>query len=364
MVDYFARQAGEEPIVVRFNGGAQAGHTVCTPEGDRHVFHSYGAGTLAGARTYLARTCVINPVLWAQEWRELFWTGPPPLPIGEAKAMHDRRYLRTRIFVDREAPVTTVYDMLLNQHIESQLSEQRHGSCGAGIHKTMVRQLQPELRLFAADLESTTKVRTIVGRIREQYKVWDDIYSTDEVFERFVADCEDMAHQINVTDSRMLAKREVIFEGAQGLLLDQDQERFFPHVTHSKTGLCNALAMAEDLQIWQLDACYVTRSYVTRHGAGELPSEDPRLEYFDNTNVTNPWQGRLRFAPMSPENEDLISRAIMDDLSVVRHNRVNVTARCAMTHIDQQMVKRSPPWPLHYTSTGPTWKDVKDQQRR
>ena len=52
ITDYLCRQV-ENPLVIRFNGGAQAGHTVTTPEGIRHIFSHFGSGTLAGA-SYLS----------------------------------------------------------------------------------------------------------------------------------------------------------------------------------------------------------------------------------------------------------------------------------------------------------------------
>ncbi len=47
--DYYAAAFGTDGIVARFNGGAQAGHTVVTPDGLRHVFGHIGSGALAGA---------------------------------------------------------------------------------------------------------------------------------------------------------------------------------------------------------------------------------------------------------------------------------------------------------------------------
>ena len=54
LTDYYAAKS-KHSVVVRFNGGPQAGHTVVTPEGKRHVFSHYGSGTLAGAQTFLSK---------------------------------------------------------------------------------------------------------------------------------------------------------------------------------------------------------------------------------------------------------------------------------------------------------------------
>src|SRR3954469_646850 len=77
LTDYYAALAGEEgyPVrayVIRFNGGAQAGHTVVTPgEGKRHIFSHFGSGALAGATTFLSRFFVVNPIFFRNECKAL-----------------------------------------------------------------------------------------------------------------------------------------------------------------------------------------------------------------------------------------------------------------------------------------------------
>jgi len=91
---------------------------------------------------------------------------------------------------------------------------------------------------------------------------------------------------------------QVVFEGAQGLLLDQDRGAF-PYVTRSHTGIRNALDVAAEAGIDAVDATYVSRAYLTRHGAGPLSRELPGKPYpgiQDSTNVPNEFQGTLRFA--------------------------------------------------------------------
>ena len=104
--------------VVRYNGGAQAGHTVCKANGIRHVFHHVGAGTFSGATTHLSKFFVVNPILANQELAELAQLGYNPV-----------------ITVDLYAPVTTPIDMMINQAVEQQRGNNRHGSCGIGFVK-------------------------------------------------------------------------------------------------------------------------------------------------------------------------------------------------------------------------------------
>ncbi len=50
-----AAATGDDGIVVRYNGGAQAGHTVVTPDGRRHVFSHVGSGAFSGTASFLSR---------------------------------------------------------------------------------------------------------------------------------------------------------------------------------------------------------------------------------------------------------------------------------------------------------------------
>lgn len=81
MTDYFCHQSsakGEKCLVVLHNGGPQRGHTVVTPEGERHVFHHFGSGTFTGADTYLSEDFILNPMVFRQEWEELEKLGVSP----------------------------------------------------------------------------------------------------------------------------------------------------------------------------------------------------------------------------------------------------------------------------------------------
>src|SRR5580698_7114906 len=69
ITDFLCSQL-DDCLVVRFNGGAQAGHTVVTLRG-RHVFHHFGSGTFNDSPTFLSRFFVVNPLLWEKEHIEL-----------------------------------------------------------------------------------------------------------------------------------------------------------------------------------------------------------------------------------------------------------------------------------------------------
>ncbi len=61
ITDFLVRQT-QAGVVVRYNGGAQAGHNVVTPEGVHHTFSQFGSGSFVpGVKTYLSKHMVIHP---------------------------------------------------------------------------------------------------------------------------------------------------------------------------------------------------------------------------------------------------------------------------------------------------------------
>jgi adenylosuccinate synthase len=96
--------------------------------------------------------------------------------------------------------------------------------------------------------------------------------------------------------------QDLLFEGAQGLALDETLGAF-PYVTRSITGLPSAMAVgAFELNVTEFEPLYVTRAYLTRHGAGPLPFEGELITdkpLHDTTNIENMWQGALRKAPLN-----------------------------------------------------------------
>jgi adenylosuccinate synthase len=126
---------------------------------------------------------------------------------------------------------------------------------------------------------------------------------------------------------------ELIFEGAQGLLLDQTYG-WFPHVTRSNTGVKNVINLAEKIGLDVLDIYYLTRSYITRHGAGPLPHELPQQPYskiVDKTNKPHPYQGTLRFARF---DVDLFQDTVRRDLTS-QVTRLKLIPHVGMSCLDQ-----------------------------
>jgi adenylosuccinate synthase len=127
---------------------------------------------------------------------------------------------------------------------------------------------------------------------------------------------------------------DLVFEGAQGLLLDQTFG-FFPHVTRSNTGTKNIIKILENFPIIdELKVNHITRVYTTRHGAGPLSYEQDFPErIIDNTNHSHLFQGALRYSPL---NYDEMGRVISLDLQCQEISyRYEINNIMTMTCLDQ-----------------------------
>ena len=345
VTDFLAHRAlaHGRTIVARFNGGAQAGHTVQLPNGGRHVFHHWGSGALAGASTYLGPRFAVHPLLWRQETERL----------AELGACLD-------LYVDPRAPITLPSDVMINQAIEAARGPDRHGSCGVGFGEACERLEHEGMRLTVGELEAMTDEQVLakMKAIVDQYvparlealglpaNALEAVVHQPAIWERFLDDCRCFLINATLAPPDMLAGFDtVIFEGAQGLALDEELGDF-PYVTRSKTGLPYLVELAEQAGVKGVEVFYLTRSYTTRHGAGPLPFEcdDQDLGRIqDATNLPNDYQGTLRFAPLQPVA--LLERIRRDQQRV--QTPLELTFGLAMSCLDQVDAVR--------LSDGSTW---------
>lgn len=335
LTDFHAAPFGTDCIVTRFNGGAQAGHTVVTPDGRRHIFSHLSSGTLTGAATFLSRHFVSNPLLFSREKIELERNFGIQTPA---------------VFADERGPVTTPYDMLANQFAETARGSGKHGSCGIGFGETIERNLTERFRIQISDLSDAVKLRTKLDDIRQNWTParlnrlnvlkltgeQADLLGEDRLRDDFVEAAIEFYEGIQSARPEILTTRtKIVFEGAQGLLLDQDYG-WFPHVTRSNTGLKNAVETAVEAGINRLECVYATRAYATRHGAGPLPHELPDKPFAhikDATNIANPHQDNLRFGWL---DLDTLGAAIRHDMKHYSpHANFKITKKLAVTCLDQ-----------------------------
>lgn len=288
LTDYLCDTRGYG-LVVRYSGGAQAGHRVVRADGREHVFRQFGAGTFMGAHTALSRYMMVDPLALAREADQL-----------EALGIDDPLRL---IHVSEDALVTTPLHAEANRREEIRRGDMRHGSCGRGIGKTReYARDYPRDALHVRDLRDPLVTRQKLELMCGQLTDWDlgkfvqPIKDYTDAFKRFT-------QSVHVsTDREMIAaigSAPAVFEGSQGVLLDESWG-FPPYYTWTDTTPAKALLLLSEAGVPRTDVTVygLTRSYATRHGAGPFPTESPSpgmtLDLPDPTNPFNPWQGHWR----------------------------------------------------------------------
>lgn len=135
----------------------------------------------------------------------------------------------------------------------------------------------------------------------------------------------------------------IIFEAGQGLLLDQNNTAYFPHLTPSNTGIKNPAKIINNVN-WEeeiaVETCYVSRTYLTRHGAGPFKTECWKEEInhaiHDKTNEPNAWQGSLRYGFLNIK--DMLDRCYNDFQSAKMDNNI---FSIAFTHLNEYQLDLS-----------------------
>ncbi len=306
ITDYYAREH-DVTLVVRFCGGAQAGHNVVTIDGKHHTFSQFGSASfVTGTHTHLSRFMLVNPFRMFKEAK-----------ILECKGVNDAIY---RVTIEEDALVISPYQEAANRIREALRGAERHGSCGHGIGETMSDSIDcPNIVLRAKDLASPKVVLKKLESIRtlklSQLEEHFDSLAGNDLVKHDIATLLDTTlstivvefykvflEHVQIVDCNYLAKllnenQHVVFEGAQGVLLDE-WYGFHPYTTWSTTTNANADTLLSECSYdGEVNKLGLLRAYATRHGAGPFVTEDAELNSLltDSNNPLNPWQENMRF---------------------------------------------------------------------
>ena len=311
--DFFGAQAAGSfgTINVLTNGGPQRGHTVELADGRRHVFKHFGAASFRGAASYFAEQFIVTPMEFMREY-------------GDLCAVH----AAPETYMNPRCRFSTPWDMLTNQLFLEKNG--LHNSCGFGIWETVLRYQKGfgiSFGTFAA-MNSEDRISYLRG-LRDGYfaerirglKAADYFFSDDLLF-RFGQDCESMLLLCPLRDDEYLRHYQtVLFENAQGLLLDGNSLEGQEFTTPSTTGSGRVTDSVEHIfHGADVEICYVTRSYLTRHGDGPMESEITARQLQtllpgikpDATNTENRFQGNLRYGMM---DVNLLAERIRKDFA-------------------------------------------------
>jgi len=305
MVDYLTRATGAH-TVVRYNGGAQAAHNVIAPDGRHHTFAQFGSGTfIPSTRTHLSKFMMLHPLAMLAEERHL-----------QSLGIHDAF---ARVSIDRDALVTTPFQQSANRIKEIARGDGRHGSCGMGVGETMsdwlahgddvlltgdlgdhtvtVRKLKLMQEIKLSQLKPVLEnalENELITRELESFHDEAIIDATADIYRHF-------ARQVSIDETGFLGRLmnqpgTTIFEGAQGVLLDE-WYGFYPYNSWSTLTYKNAdTLLSENGFTGEVTKLGLIRGYATRHGAGPFITEDGRLtvQLQDYHNGNNPWQRQFR----------------------------------------------------------------------
>ena len=255
--------------VVRYQGGSNAGHTVIVGD-KKYALHLIPSGILREGKKNL----ITNGVVIALE--EL---------IAEMEMVSDvAGDFEGRLFISDRAHIVFPYHKILDGLSEKSKGKDKVGTTLKGIGPAyMAKYARTGIRVadlfdppyFRSRLESAIgEAKDIAEKIYGESfdlsvdKVYDETLRLFEKIQSLVADTSLMLHEA-------LSKGEkVLFEGAQGTMLDIDMGTY-PYVTSSNAsalGLCNGTGVSPKL-IGQAEVYGVSKAYVTRVGAGPFPTE-------------------------------------------------------------------------------------------
>lgn len=290
LTDFLVRESKAE-LVVRYNGGAQAAHNVISPEGVHHTFAQFGSGALAGARTFLSKYMLVDPLTLLVEQRILY----PKVRGGVLAPM-----------VDPDCVVVTPYHKYANRLRETARGASRHGSVGMGVGEARHDALQG-LALRVGDTRDPSLCQSIMSRIRDKkLEEMFEIRGADPVlygymegtlpqeYSRVFKEFSDYV-KVCTLETAISGVRCAVFEGAQGLLLDQTYG-FPPYNSWTDCTFGNAENLLAEIGIFPTDflTVGVFRSYFTRHGPGPFVTEDPNICVAEKHNKVHAWMGDFR----------------------------------------------------------------------
>lgn len=285
----------DQSIVVKFTGGHQSAHRVITKEGNSHIFSHFGAGSFRNVPTYRSRYCTFEPVSFINEFNS-FKNNPT-------------------FYIDEECSITTYYDVIFNQAVEISNDAKRIGSSGSGYRTTIERQKHFKEKLLFRELFDKDIFVKKLDKIKAYYQYRTNT-ETAFVFESlnherglndYLRAIEEL--KVLVQNRSVIQVREqdifqsnrwntYIFEGSQGILLDQNYGTK-PYVTLSNTTSKNAHDILERYNelFFSKTIFYVTRAYQTRHGLGPFRKKSSNFFLINNddeSNQTNKFQGELK----------------------------------------------------------------------
>jgi adenylosuccinate synthase len=264
VVDILAEQCD---IVVRYSGGANAGHTVVVGE-SKFALHLLPSGSIRPDTI-----CVISNGVVAD----------PEVLVNGIKQLAEKDIsMDDRLLISENVHVVLDYHKKEDQLREESLGKSKLGTTIRGIGPCYADKIGRSYAVRMADFRDLNKLKESLDKIVEyKNKVFGAVYGAepmkaDEIFEKcksyaekllpFVADTTEYLH------TAIINGKSILFEGAQGSLLDLDHGTF-PFVTSSNSSSLGMPAGSGVPSRLVDKFTGVVKAYSTRVGAGPFPTE-------------------------------------------------------------------------------------------
>ena len=253
--------------VLRYQGGANAGHTIYIGE-QKHVLHLVPSGALReGVKCLLGGGMVIDP--WSLR--------------DEIIALEEQGFMvRDRMYISASAHLLMPFHKRLDELRETRLKRKSIGTTGRGIGPAYLDKIQRTgLRMGDLLLPRENLERKAIERILSTNEILSDFYDADPLPASVVAEelcvlAQSMAPMV-VNPYEVLrpvreGRESALFEGAQGTMLDIDHGTY-PFVTSSNSTIGGALTGTglPPRSLGEINGIF--KAYCTRVGNGPFPSE-------------------------------------------------------------------------------------------
>jgi len=257
IIDFLSHKAD---LVVRFQGGANAGHTIVR-EQDKYILHLIPSGILNSAcKNIIGNGCVLDP--------ELLFHEMDILKNADVKVSPENLLISPNAHI-----VTEIHKQV------DRISNKKIGTTGRGIgpcYVDKVRRTGIRVEDFVGD-----NFETVVHEHIEYYKdLFEKIYHSEYIdVDKFLNNCEKIRKKlkpfvkdvVEIIFSTVQEGKEVVYEGAQGTYLDIDHGTY-PFVTSSNTTIGGAFS-GSGVYVKFDKIIGIMKAYTTRVGEGPFPTE-------------------------------------------------------------------------------------------
>ncbi|MBF0101718.1 MAG: adenylosuccinate synthase [Desulfobacterales bacterium] len=253
-------------VVVRFQGGNNAGHTMVI-NGEQFISHLIPSGILQGKKCYIGNGVIIDPRVLLDEINQLTRRG-----ISVTSSL---------LKISEKAHVIMPYHSLIDQMRENQSEKNKIGTTGRGIGPCYEdKAARTGIRMIDL-IDSSVFIDKCTTLIQEKNKYLNCFFSchpinATEVIEKYTTYAKQLSPFVEnisiLLDRDIKSGKQILFEGAQGTHLDIDHGTY-PYVTSSNTVSGNACSGSGIGPKHITGVLGIAKAYTTRVGSGPFPTE-------------------------------------------------------------------------------------------